>query len=230
VINAQPNLALHQSTDDNARHYESWYHTPRGAWIATQEAELMRRMLAPAAGDTLLDVGSGGGHFSRRFADYGLRVTGLDPDAAMVDFARRQGGAIDYLIGTGQTLPFADAAFDYVTAVTSLCFIADPEAALREMWRVSGKAVCLGLLNRHSLLYRRKAGRGAYSGARWDTVAQVRQWARHMSPPPRLRIHSAVFAPSGGALARGVERLLPARLPWGGFLAVCLDKPGRHRP
>ncbi len=230
MINAQPNLALHQSTDDNARHYESWYHTPRGAWIATQEAELMRRLLAPAAGDTLLDVGCGGGHFSRRFADYGLRVTGLDPDAAMVDFARRQGGAIDYLIGTGQTLPFADAAFDYVTAVTSLCFIADPEAALREMWRVSGKAVCLGLLNRHSLLYRRKAGRGAYSGARWDTVAQVRQWARHMSPPPRLRIRSAVFAPSGGALARGVERLLPARLPWGGFLAVCLDKPGRHRP
>ena len=214
------------TADDNARRYESWYHTPRGEWIATQEAELMRCLLAPAAGDTLLDVGCGSGHFSRRFAAYGLRVTGLDPDAAMVDFARWQDGAIDYLLGTGQTLPFSDAAFDYVTAVTSLCFIADPEAALVEMWRVSRKAVCLGLLNRHSLLCRRKAGQGAYHGARWDTAEQVRQWARHLSPPARLRVRSAVFLPSGNGVARGIERLLPACLPWGGFLAVCLDKPG----
>ncbi len=215
-------------SNDNAHRYEAWYHTPRGAWIATQEAELMRLLMAPVAGDTLLDVGCGSGHFSHRFAVYGLRVTGLDPDAAMLAFARRQDRAIDYLIGTGQTLPFADAAFDYVTAITSLCFIADPEVALREMWRVSRKVVCLGLLNRHSLLYRRKAGRGAYRGARWDTTAQVRQWARQLSPPPRLSVRSAVFVPSGGALARGIERLLPARLPWGGFLAVRLDKPDRY--
>lgn len=229
MISTQPNLALRQkTTDDDARRYESWYHTLRGNWIATRESELMWRMLAPTAGDTLLDVGCGSGHFSRRFTHSGLRVTGVDPNTAMVDFARRQDGAIDYLIGTGLTLPFADGAFDYVTAVTSLCFIANPEVALGEMWRVSRKAVCLGLLNRHSLLYLRKAGQGAYRGARWDTTAQARLWARHLSPPALLSLRSAVFVPSGGALARSVERLLPARLPWGGFLAVCLDKPGRR--
>ena len=53
----------------------------------------------------------------------------------------------------------------------------------------------LGLLNRYSLLYRRKRDSGGYTGARWDSARE----------------------------ARGLEAL-PATLPWGGFLAFYLGK------
>jgi ubiquinone/menaquinone biosynthesis C-methylase UbiE len=150
----------------NAGEYEAWYQTARGRWIAGREFDLMRRLLNPPAGATLLDVGCGTGHFSRRFAGAGLRVTGLDPDPAMLEYARRLDGGVDYLRGTAKALPLPDDAYDYVTAVTSLCFITDAPGALREMWRVARRAVLLGLLNRRSLLYHQKHGRGTYRGAR----------------------------------------------------------------
>jgi SAM-dependent methyltransferase len=209
----------------NPREYEAWYQTARGSWIADREFDLMMRLLKPPAGATLLDIGCGTGHFSRRFAAAGLRVTGLDPDPAMLDYARRLGGGVSYLLGTGTALPFDDNAYDHVTAVTSLCFIADPERALRELWRVSRRAVLLGLLNRHSLLYRQKHDRGAYRGARWDTAVEVRRWAQSLAPAPRVTLRSAIFLPGGGTLARTVEAVLPDALPWGGFLAVLLRKP-----
>lgn len=208
----------------NPRDYEAWYETARGSWIAGREFDLMRRLLDPSAGATLLDVGCGTGHFSRRFAAAGLRVAGLDPDAAMLEHARGLGGGVSYLPGTGTALSFGDNAYDYVTAVTSLCFIADPERALREMWRVARHAVLLGLLNRHSLLYRRKRDRGAYRGARWDTPAEVRHWARQLEPAPRVTARSAIFMPGGRAFARAAEAVLPSMLPWGAFLAVVLRK------
>lgn len=208
--------------------YEAWYETARGRWIAGREFGLMLRLLAPPAGATLLDVGCGTGHFSRRFAAAGLRVTGLDPDPAMLDYARRLGGGVDYLRGTATTLPLPDEAYDFVTAVTSLCFIADAMGALREMWRVARRTVLLGLLNRHSLLYRQKRDRGGYRGARWDRPEEARRWTRQLEPAPRVLIRSAIFLPGGGALACAAEAILPGTLPWGGFLAIVLRKADRN--
>ncbi len=209
----------------NPSEYEAWYQTARGSWIAGRKFDLMRRLLDAPAGATLLDVGCGTGHFSRRFAAAGLQVAGLDPDPAMLEHARGLGDGVSYLLGTGTALSFGDNAYDYVTAVTSLCFIADPEQALREMWRVARRAVLLGLLNRRSLLYRQKRDRGAYRGARWDTPAAVRRWARQFEPAPRIMSRSAIFMPSGDAFARMAEAMFPGVLPWGAFLAVVLRKP-----
>ncbi len=211
----------------NPGEYEAWYQTARGSWIAGREFDLMRRLLDPPAGATLLDVGCGTGHFSRRFAAANLRVVGLDPDAAMLDYARGLGGGVDYLRGAATALPLADDAYDYVTAVTSLCFVADSSRALREMWRVARRAVLLGLLNRRSLLYRQKHGRGAYRGARWDTAAEARSWMQPLEPAPRVTACSAIFLPGGGLIARVSEVILPSGLLWGGFLAVNLRKNKR---
>jgi len=209
----------------NPSEYEAWYETARGSWIAGREFDLMMRLLEPPVGSTLLDIGCGTGHFSRRFAAAGLRVTGLDPDPAMLEYARNLGGGVDYLRGTATALPLPDGAYDCVTAVTSLCFITDTPGALREMWRVARCAVLLGLLNRHSLLHRQKRGRGAYRGARWDTAAEARHWARQLEPAPQVTMRSAIFLPGGGAFAHAAEAVLPGTLPWGAFLAVLLRKP-----
>lgn len=204
--------------------YDSWYYTPRGRWIARRELSLIMRLLRPHAGCTLLDVGSGSGYFTRRFAAKGLHVTGLDPAPDMLQFAHDQGGDADYVQGDAATLPFEDGSFDYCTAITSLCFVAKPARALAEMWRVCRRGLVLGLLNRHSLLYLMKRDRGGYRGARWDTPASVRSWCRPLQPAPAIDSASVVWLPGGGKLAQGVESLLPETWSGGGFLAVALHK------
>ena len=206
--------------------YEAWYHTPRGRWISDREFILLQSLLKTRKGSSLLDVGCGTGHFSRRFARLGLEVTGIDPDPDTLDFARQQGSDIHYLQGNVLELPFPDHAFDYTIAVTSLCFIEDPLQALREMWRVSRYALMLGLLNRNSLLHWRKQGQGSYLGARWDTADEVlKAWIPALAPAPHeIAVRSAIMLPQGTRLAQWCEQCLPRTLSWGGFLAVGLRK------
>jgi len=206
--------------------YEAWYHTPRGRWIGNREFILLRKMLSPEAGASLLDVGCGTGYFSRCFTRLGLMVAGIDPDPEVLGFARKQGRDIHYMQGDALKLPFADKAFDYTTAVTSLCFIDDPLQVLREMWRVTRHTMVLGLLNRHSLLHWKKQGQGSYAGARWDTAGEiVKAWVPVLVPEPKeIAVRSAIFLPRGDRLARWSEQWLPAVLPWGGFLAVGVRK------
>ena len=208
------------SADLDPASYDAWYRTPRGRWIGEVEFALLVRLLHPAPGHTLLDVGCGSGYFSRRFAGAGLAVTGLDPDERMLDYARTQGNGIEYLRGDVVALPFGNRTFEHCTAITSLCFVADPVLALREMLRVARRGVVLGLLNRRSLLYRQKHDRGGYRGARWDNADDARRWCMELSRDLRPEIRSAVFFPWGGQLARLAETCLPTRGLWGGFLAI----------
>lgn len=206
--------------------YEAWYHTPRGRWIGDREFILLQSLLRTPKGGSLLDVGCGTGHFSRRFSRSGLSVTGIDPAPAVLKFARTQGDDIHYMQGNALELPFADNSFDYTVAVTSLCFIEDPLLALREMWRVTRHTLVLGLLNRHSLLHWRKQGQGGYSGARWDTAGEVlKEWIPVFTPAPKkIVVRSAIFLPQGTRIAQWSEQWLHGALPWGGFLAVGLRK------
>jgi len=205
--------------------YEAWYHTSRGRWIGQREFALLEKLLSPRSGASLLDVGCGTGYFSRRFAATGLQVTGVDPDPAMLAVARQQGTGIGYVEGDAQALPFAAAVYEYASAVTSLCFVPDPQRALQEMWRVARRGVVLGVLNRRSLLYYRKRRGPGYAGARWDDRDRVAAWLRELRPAPaRVQFGTAVLLPGGGTLARRLEPWLAPWLPWGGFLAVGLVK------
>ncbi|KPK12336.1 MAG: hypothetical protein AMJ68_02280 [Acidithiobacillales bacterium SG8_45] len=209
----------------DAAKYDSWYQTSRGKWISNNEFRLMMRQLDPEPGSTLLDVGCGTGHFSRRFAAAGLKVTGIDPDADALTFARYQSGSVEYLEGRAENLPFPDNSFDYCSAVTSLCFVPNHGKAIAEIWRVSRKAMVLGLLNRHSLLYLQKHDHGDYQGARWDTAKDIFKFANNLLPRPgSIAAETTIMIPGGGAVARLVEMLRSTRFPGGGFLSISIKK------
>jgi SAM-dependent methyltransferase len=204
--------------------YEAWYQTPRGAWIGDVEFGLLRRLLRPVAGESLLDVGCGTGHFTRRYAALGnLSVVGLDPNTSWVDFARaRCTGAEQYCVGRAETLPFLNQSFDFSISVTALCFVDDPRRAIREILRVTRKRFAIGLLNRRSVLYLQKGpGKesGAYQNAHWHTTREVRALFDGM-PAASLLVRSAVFLPDGGRIARRVEPLIPNRLRLGAFIVA----------
>ncbi|MDH3947644.1 MAG: class I SAM-dependent methyltransferase [Gammaproteobacteria bacterium] len=205
--------------------YEAWYHTARGKWIAGIEWKLLLDLLQPSVGDTLLDVGCGTGYFSRRFANTGLSVTALDPNKATLTYACQQDGGINYLQANALSLPFSNDSFDYVSAITSLCFVEPPEQALREMWRVTRRGLLLGVLNKHSLLYWQKRHSKSYAGARWDRITTVKKWAENLEPEPyNISVSNGVLVAGSGKLSRLVERTLGSLLPFGAFIAMYIEK------
>lgn len=204
--------------------YDAWYQTPRGRWIGDAEWSLLQAMLRPDADGTALDVGCGTGHFTRRLARcLSGRVVGIDPDEAALQFARtRAVRGEEYRNARGEALPFAHGEFDYSLSVAALCFIPDERAAVREMLRVTRKRFAIGLLNRHSLLWRAKGrggGSGAYRGAHWHTPAEALALLQGL-PVRNLQLRSAILLPTGGPLARFIERIWPSRWPLGAFLCV----------
>jgi SAM-dependent methyltransferase len=60
------------------------------------------------SGDQVVDVGCGTGITSRLFAHRGLRVIGVDPNAAMLAAARRADGEVRYVKGSVEDLPLSD--------------------------------------------------------------------------------------------------------------------------
>lgn len=207
--------------------YDTWYATPRGRWIGETEYRLAARGLAAPARTSLLDVGCGTGWFTRRFAQAGLAVTGLDANAEWLAYAEAHSEpAIRWVRGDARRLPFADSSFDQVVSIAALCFVDDERRAVYEIVRVTRRRFAIGWLNRHSLLYRQKGrggGSGAYRGARWHTAREIREFLSGL-PVQNLRLRSAIFHPSGTGLATLLERGVPNRLRWGGLLMMSGEK------
>ena len=94
------------------------------------------------ADDTVLDVGCGTGNVAVTAARRGARATGLDIVPAMLEEARtnaRIAGVegIDWREGSATALPFADDAFDVTLSCLGHMFAEPPDAAGRELLRVT---------------------------------------------------------------------------------------------
>jgi ubiquinone/menaquinone biosynthesis C-methylase UbiE len=124
-------------------HYEaSFVPVLFGPW-----AEEVADAAGVARGQCVLDLACGTGVLARAVAERlegSGRVTGLDPDPAMLAVAAHEAPALDWREGEAEALPFADATFDVVVSQFGLTFFRDPDAALREVRRVlrpRGRAV-----------------------------------------------------------------------------------------
>jgi ubiquinone/menaquinone biosynthesis C-methylase UbiE len=203
--------------------YDAWYDTPRGRWIGEVEWALLRSALELRPGDSVLDVGCGTGHFTRRAAAEGAQIVGLDLDERALEFARRRSPeTVQFLPGDTTCLPFDDRSFDKVMSVTALCFVPQWQMAVAEIVRVSRRRFALGLLNRNSLLWLQKGrggSSGAYRGAHWHTVAEIAPVLQSLRVTD-VRYSCGVFLPGGGAVARMTECALPSMLRMGAFMTV----------
>jgi SAM-dependent methyltransferase len=84
-----------------------------------------------AAGETGLDVATGGGHVARVLRDAGLEVVTIDPAPGMNPT----------VVSRAEEIPFADASFDVVACRVAAHHFQDPDGALKEMARVSRRLV-----------------------------------------------------------------------------------------
>jgi SAM-dependent methyltransferase len=149
--------------------YERWFERNHVAY----ESELRAvASLLPADG-VGIEIGVGTGRFA---APLGVRL-GVEPSEPMAEIARQRG--IEVVQGVAESLPFADARFDFALMVVTLCFVDDAPLSLREAYRVlkDGGSLIVGFIDRESRWGRRYQSRKAdslfYRDARFYSVEEV---------------------------------------------------------
>ncbi len=98
----------------------------------------IEHLFGPLLGKTLLDIGCGRGRLSRALGKRGAVMTGIDPQAAMIDLAREIAPDATFVQASGEALPFEDNTFDGAVILNSLHHVPEPvlEAGLAEAMRV----------------------------------------------------------------------------------------------
>lgn len=97
--------------------------------------ECLRRELGSLQGRTVLDVGCGAGHFTRKLCQLGARAVGIDPSRAMIERAlTRVREGLEFRCGTVASLP-PDERYDAVTALMVFPFVEDLPPLLRDLNR-----------------------------------------------------------------------------------------------
>jgi demethylmenaquinone methyltransferase/2-methoxy-6-polyprenyl-1,4-benzoquinol methylase len=107
----------------------------------------LARMAAPRAGQVIVDLAGGTGDIAALMAGDDRLVVVCDPSLRMMEAGRQRGrGALAWLAGTGERLPFADATVDTLTISFGIRNVTDMPAALTEIRRVlkpGGRVLCL---------------------------------------------------------------------------------------
>lgn len=93
--------------------------------------------LAAQPGETVLDLAAGTGTSSEPLADAGVRVVPCDLSTGMLGVGKRRRPDLPFVAGDALHLPFADGVFDAVTMSFGLRNVADVDAALAELLRVT---------------------------------------------------------------------------------------------
>ncbi len=121
----------------SAQHYDRINQMMSLGFALTYRGQALRRA-GLVRGMRVLDVATGTGLMARAAArivgDAG-RVIGLDPTTAMLQAARRA-AVVPLVRGLGEALPFAAAAFDFLSMGYALRHVPDLETAFREYRRV----------------------------------------------------------------------------------------------
>ena len=89
-------------------------------------------LLAPRAGERILDLGCGDGVLTQELAAMGARVTGVDSSQAMIAAAMARG--LDARVADATALPF-EAEFDAVFSNAVLHWVKDADAAIAAVRR-----------------------------------------------------------------------------------------------
>lgn len=111
-----------------------WF--PEQVDSGSHQLALVRDLLHPAPGMSILDAGCARGRFLRRLASSGAELFGVDLTEDFLQSARRNVPEAAVAGGSLSRLPFRDASFDAVFCIEVLEHLPDTALALDEMARV----------------------------------------------------------------------------------------------
>jgi SAM-dependent methyltransferase len=219
--------------------YAKWMQKPENRLAFEMEIRLLRDMLQPRPGESILDIGCGTGECLAAFTEMGLKATGIDPSTYMLDLAmRRNGERVDLYRGNAEDLPFDDNSFNHACLFTTLEFVDDARQTLTEACRVAKDRLFIGVLNRYALKGVERRVRGMFSPSIFNHARFFSVWElKHMiheimgRVPVSWRTVCQLPLPSG-RFADSFEQPWFQRCPFGAFagMLVVLLPLFRTRP
>ncbi|MCD6473040.1 methyltransferase domain-containing protein [Candidatus Aerophobetes bacterium] len=172
-----------------AQNYDKWYERGKGKYADNMEKDLFLKLINPYKGQTLLEIGSGTGHFSFWFHSLRLKVVGVDSSSAMLRVAKEKtkDNKINFIKAEAEELPFSSRSFDLVALVATLEFVNSPEKILKEAFRVAKKKIFLGVLAKWSFLaFKRKIKAlfksSVYKEAKFYSVKELIKLVKRYAP------------------------------------------------
>jgi len=104
----------------------------RNARFVAELGAPVAELLAPRAGERILDLGCGDGVLTAKLTSMGCAVIGVDASAPQIDAARRLG--LDVRVMNGEALEF-DSEFDAVFSNAALHWMSDPAKVIAGVHR-----------------------------------------------------------------------------------------------
>jgi ubiquinone/menaquinone biosynthesis C-methylase UbiE len=131
-----------------ATEYDKW-HTkvfesdPEHADESSPWYQIVLEFLPPVEGKKILEIACGRGGFSRLLGSRGAMVCGADFSTSAVAIAKERlirhrslADHVAYEQADAQNMPFEENSFDMVISCETIEHLPDPQAAVREMYRV----------------------------------------------------------------------------------------------
>ncbi len=127
------------------RRYDAWFDSAEGSRIFDEELACLRPLVDQGQGPWL-ELGVGTGRFARAL---GIRQ-GLDPSLPVLRLARDRGLAV--LQAAAENTPVRSGRLGGLLCVVTICFLADPQAAFQEAFRMlrRGGRLVVGLVPKSS--------------------------------------------------------------------------------
>jgi ubiquinone/menaquinone biosynthesis C-methylase UbiE len=139
--------------------------SPIGQLVAAREAEAFSRLVGPAAGRSILDVGTGTGRIALILTSAGAAVTGVDASEEMLKVARERAAAqhvnVRFVTGDAHALGFPDRSFDAVVSSRVLMHTPRWQVCVDEWCRVARERVVIDYPSARSLALLESLGRRA---------------------------------------------------------------------
>ncbi len=121
-------------TNEGTSNAQSWdpERYARNARFVSDLGAPVVELLAPRSGESILDLGCGDGALTKKLADLGCRVVGVDGSTAQVEAARALG--LDARVMNGEQLEF-DGEFDAVFSNAALHWMKRADEVIGGVWR-----------------------------------------------------------------------------------------------
>jgi ubiquinone/menaquinone biosynthesis C-methylase UbiE len=128
--------------DQVASSYDDWYSHPQGRQVFEAELNALESLI-PCSG-LGLEVGAGTGAFAESLTAQDRAIVCIDPSEAMLAKAGER--KLPAIMGVGEHVPLTGASLDFCYMVTTLEFLEDPVAALKEIKETMVRAASLTIL------------------------------------------------------------------------------------
>lgn len=167
------------SEDEIARWYDQRHLSRKEqAWRPFSAYSVFLDYLRVNAGRKLLDVGCGTGFLLKHADSRGLDTYGVDISQEGVKIARRVSPDSSIRVGKGESLPFPDSYFDYVTCIGALEHFLDMDNGISEMVRVakSGARFCIVVPNIDWIVYKMTGQKGTEQAEINEKLLSLVEW------------------------------------------------------